>query len=196
MMSFSTEDRENYDCLVCLTTTKKHISVSEYKKKTLEDDDLDSDDEDDFDSDDDIKKYFINLIKSQNCSCVYTIHFECLLVWILENPTCPICRDNIVLNTYETTKPIFFTHFFNTTYSVSDGLTKQYLVDLYNYLPERLKENTIDEGQFDVSINDTDQNNNITIITRRHNLVLFPIICVTLFFIILIFVIFSFLYQI
>lgn len=186
-MSVVPEKRENHDCLVCLNSIKERSSISDFNPHSCEDD-LQNEDDYDIINNYDIKTYFLNRLKNQHCNCVYTIHLECLLGWILENPSCPICRSRIITNTYDTPKPIFFTHFFNTTYSVSDGLTQQYLVELIDYITQRENETS----QIVVTNNEPIDIPILTIVSRRHNLVVFPIIGIAFFFLILFLILFSF----
>lgn len=214
------------DCLICYNPTKKYMSSSEIRKAFENSDDTNEDlYSDDFELDEykynqDTKEHFLGILKNQNCKCVYHIHFECLLVWLLENPSCPMCRNKVILNTYDTNTPIFFIHYFNTTFSISDGLNSQYLIDLKNYLPNRLnpsvRNENVNSNHYNIAINndgdnggddDNDNGSDIdngmntlyaierTTVIRRDNAILFPAICIVLFVLIMFISIFSIAYS-
>lgn len=45
--------------------------------------------------DDGVRRLFFFNLKNQNCNCVYDVHFECLVYWLLQNQHCPLCRSPV-----------------------------------------------------------------------------------------------------
>lgn len=65
------------DCIICYNTINEWLNETDIEVAR--------------------KMLYYNL-KNQSCGCIYEIHFECLIYWLLHNPCCPMCRRSVDIN--------------------------------------------------------------------------------------------------
>lgn len=65
------------ECIICYNTINEWPNVSDIEVAR--------------------KMLYYNL-KNQSCGCIYEIHFECIIYWLLNNPCCPMCRRSVDIN--------------------------------------------------------------------------------------------------